>query len=213
MVLRPLRLRDAAAWRDVRTRNAAWLRPWEATVPLNDQDVPHTYGSMVRRLRGEAREGRGLPWALTYEGRFAGQLTVGGISRGSLMSGYIGYWIDQAVAGRGIMPTAVALATDHCFSQVGLHRVEINIRPENAASLRVVEKLGFRPEGTRERYLHIDGDWRDHLTFALCAEEVPEGLLARWQAHQVAEPATEVAKRGGSADPTATRAERPGDRA
>lgn len=177
--LRPLRLRDATAWREVRTRNARWLRPWEATLPLAEHDAPTTYGAMVRRLRAEAREGRSLPFALTVDGVFAGQVTVGGIARGSLLSGYIGYWIDQRVAGRGIMPTAVAMATDHCFREVGLHRVEINIRPENTASLRVVEKLGFRAEGLRERYLHIDGDWRDHLTFALCAEDVPEGLLAR----------------------------------
>ncbi len=177
--LRPLRLRDATAWREVRTRNARWLRPWEATLPLAEHDAPTTYGAMVRRLRAEAREGRSLPFALTVDGVFAGQVTVGGIARGSLLSAYIGYWIDQRVAGRGIMPTAVAMATDHCFREVGLHRVEINIRPENTASLRVVEKLGFRAEGLRERYLHIDGDWRDHLTFALCAEDVPEGLLAR----------------------------------
>lgn len=177
--LRPLRLRDATAWREVRTRNARWLRPWEATLPLAEHDAPTTYGAMVRRLRAEAREGRSLPFALTVDGVFAGQVTVGGIARGSLLSAYIGYWIDQRVAGRGIMPTAVAMATDHCFREVGLHRVEINIRPENTASLRVVEKLGFRAEGLRERYLHIDGDWRDHLTFALCAEDVPEGLLAQ----------------------------------
>ena len=183
--LRPLRLRDATAWREVRTRNARWLRPWEATLPLAEHDAPTTYGAMVRRLRAEAREGRSLPFALTVDGVFAGQVTVGGIARGSLLSAYIGYWIDQRVAGRGIMPTAVAMATDHCFREVGLHRVEINIRPENTASLRVVEKLGFRAEGLRERYLHIDGDWRDHLTFALCAEDVPEGLLSRWLSSRV----------------------------
>ena len=186
IVLRPLRLRDASAWREVRTRNARWLRPWEATIPLAERDVPHTYGAMVRRLRSEAREGRTLPFALTYEGDFVGQLTVGGIARGSLLGGYIGYWIDERCAGRGIMPTAVAMATDHCFGPVGLHRIEINIRPENGASLRVVEKLGFRYEGIRQRYLHIDGEWRDHATYALCAEEVPGGLLARWQATGVA---------------------------
>jgi [ribosomal protein S5]-alanine N-acetyltransferase len=183
--LRPLRLRDATAWREVRTRNARWLRPWEATLPLAELDAPTTYGSMVRRLRAEAREGRSLPFALTVDGVFAGQVTVGGIARGSLLSAYIGYWIDQRVAGRGIMPTAVAMATDHCFREVGLHRVEVNIRPENTASLRVVEKLGFRSEGIRERYLHIDGDWRDHLTFALCAEDVPDGLLPRWLSTRV----------------------------
>lgn len=178
--LRPLRLRDAVAWREVRTRNARWLRPWEATLPLSEHDAPTTYGSMVRRLRAEAREGRSLPFALMVDGAFAGQVTVGGISRGSLLSAYIGYWIDERYAGQGLMPTAVALVTDHCFEQVGLHRVEINVRPENAASLRVVHKLGFREEGVRERYLHIDGDWRDHVTFALCADDVPHGLLARW---------------------------------
>jgi ribosomal-protein-alanine N-acetyltransferase len=72
------------------------------------------------------------------------------------------------------------MATDHCFRVLGLHRMEINIRPENAPSLRVVEKLGFRPECLRPRYLHINGAWADHRSFALTAEEVPGGLLDRW---------------------------------
>jgi len=133
-------------------------------------------------LRAEAREGRTLPWVITLDGDLVGQVTVGGIARGSLLSGYIGYWIDSRVAGQGVTPTAVAMASDHCFDVLGLHRIEINIRPENTASLRVVEKLGFRAEGAREKYLHIDGAWRDHLTFALCREDVPEGVLARWRA-------------------------------
>ena len=141
-----------------------------------------SFAGMVRRLRAEAREGRTLPWVITLDGDLVGQVTVGGIARGSLLSGYIGYWIDSRVAGHGITPTAVAMASDHCFDVLGLHRIEINIRPENTASLRVVEKLGFRAEGAREKYLHIDGAWRDHLTFALCREDVPEGVLARWRA-------------------------------
>jgi ribosomal-protein-alanine N-acetyltransferase len=137
---------------------------------------------MVRRLRREARQGRSLPFAVTYEHRFVGQLTVNGITWGSFRSGYVGYWIDQAYAGRGVIPTALALTVDHCFA-VGLHRIEVNIRPENAASRRVVEKLGFRQEGLRSRMLHIDGAWRDHLSYALTAEDVrPEGLLTRWRA-------------------------------
>jgi [ribosomal protein S5]-alanine N-acetyltransferase len=178
--LRPLRLRDAQEWRTVRSRNAEWLRPWEATSPDPASDAPPTYSSMVRRLRGEARDGRTLPFVMTFDGELVGQLTVGGITWGSLRSAYIGYWIDRRFAGRGITPTAVALATDHCFA-MGLHRVEINIRPENLASRRVVEKLGYRPEGLRPAYLHIDGDWRDHLAFALTAEEIPGGLLTRWK--------------------------------
>lgn len=180
--LRPIRLRDAAAWREVRRVNAEWLRPWEATLPIGETDAPMSFAGMVRRLRAEAREGRTLPWVITLDGDLVGQVTVGGIARGSLLSGYIGYWIDSRVAGQGVTPTAVAMASDHCFDVLGLHRIEINIRPENTASLRVVEKLGFRAEGAREKYLHIDGAWRDHLTFALCREDVPEGVLARWRA-------------------------------
>jgi ribosomal-protein-alanine N-acetyltransferase len=136
---------------------------------------------MVRRLQTEARQGRSMPFVVEFGGRLVGQLTVGGIAWGSLRGAHIGYWVDQRVAGRGIIPTAVAMATDHCFA-IGLHRVEINIRPENVASRRVVEKLGFRPEGLRPAYLHIDGDWRDHLSFALTNDEVHEGLLVRWKA-------------------------------
>jgi ribosomal-protein-alanine N-acetyltransferase len=71
------------------------------------------------------------------------------------------------------------------MNQVGLHRVEIDVRPENTASLRVIEKLGFRYEGIKQRYIHINGDWRDHYIFALTAEEVPEGILNRFLRKQV----------------------------
>lgn len=110
-----------------------------------------------------------------------GQLTVSTIVWGSAMTATLGYWVDRDRAGRGVAPTAVALATDHCFNALGLHRMEVNIRPENKASLRVVEKLGFRDEGTRINYLHINGSWADHRSFALTSQEVPPGgLLNRW---------------------------------
>jgi len=185
VVLRPLRQRDALRWRAVRAANADWLAPWEATHP--DASVPApTFGQMVRAFAREARAGRMLPFAVDLDGVLVGQLTVSGIAWGSLRSGQIGYWVDRRVAGRGVIPTAVALAVDHCFFTMGLHRIEVNIRPENAASLRVVHKLGFRSEGLRRRYLHIDGAWRDHATFAMTPEEVPEGLLSRWR-HLVAD--------------------------
>jgi len=179
--LRPIRLRDAGAWREVRTANSEWLRPWEATTPPESGDVPPSFTTMVRRLRLEARERRTLPWIITVNDRLAGQLTVGGITWGSLRAAYIGYWIDQRHAGQGFTPTAVAMAVDYCFETLGLHRIEINVRPENHASRRVPEKLGFRVEGLRPRYLHIDGDWRDHLTYAMLAEESGPGVLWRWR--------------------------------
>jgi ribosomal-protein-alanine N-acetyltransferase len=176
-------VRDAAIWREIRVGNAAWLRPWEPTnpeTPLYRSSIG-PYVGMARTMRREARQGLALPWVVTYAGRFAGQLTVGGIVWGSARTGQVGYWIDQAAAGRGVIPTALAMAVDHCFFVVGLHRVEASIRPENQASRRVVEKLGFREEGLRRRYLHIDGAWRDHLCYALTAEDVRGGLLTRWR--------------------------------
>jgi len=180
VLLRPLRVRDGEMWRALRRSNAAWLSPWEATRP-GAEAGEMGFAPMVRRLRAEARTGRTLPFALDYHGRFVGQLTVAGITWGSLCAANVGYWIDQSHAGRGIMPTAVALATDHCLIGMGLHRVEICIRPENHNSRRVVEKLGFREEGLRPRYLHIDGAWRDHLVYVLTAEDVPAGLMHRWR--------------------------------
>jgi len=181
VVLRPLRRRDSEHWLALRSRNAAWLDPWEATAPQPARHRPPTFAGFVRTLARQARAGTALPFAIEYRGELVGQLTVSTIVRGSLCSASIGYWVSEHVAGRGIVPTAVAMAVDHCLGPVGLHRVEIAIRPENAASLRVVAKLGLREEGVRERYLHIQGDWRDHRTFAVTAEEVPDGLLARWR--------------------------------
>lgn len=180
--LAPIRTADGHLWRQLRRDNAAWLDPWEATPPLGNADVPPNFRMMARTLRAEARTGRTIPWMIRYRGRLVGQITVFGVSYGALRSAGAGYWVAQRFAGRGITPLALALATDYCWNAVGLHRMEVNIRPDNHASRRVVEKLGFRCEGTRQRYLHIDGHWCDHLSYALTAEEVPAGLVPRGEA-------------------------------
>ncbi|WP_028050813.1 GNAT family N-acetyltransferase [Cellulomonas sp. URHD0024] len=182
--LRPLRRRDQDAWMELRQINAGWLEPWDATSPTPLTGPRPSFGSFVRTLASQARAGTTLPFAIDLDGALVGQLTVSSIVYGSLRSAAIGYWVSEHVAGRGITPTAVALATDHCFDALGLHRVEVNIRPENRPSLRVVEKLGFRDEGVRERFLHIQDHWCDHRSFALTVEDVPEGLLARWHARR-----------------------------
>src|SRR5690606_9006215 len=117
---------------------------------------------------------------MEYDGEIVAQLNIWWFSPGSLCSATIGYWVSERFAGRGITTTAVAMATDTAFDRLGLHRMEICIRPENQASLRVVRKLGFRYEGLRRRFIHIDGDWRDHHAFALTREDVPDGVLNRW---------------------------------
>ncbi|PZU26767.1 MAG: GNAT family N-acetyltransferase [Microbacterium sp.] len=176
--LRLVKQRDAPALQAELLNNRAWLRPWEATSP--DGPVSFDMRLGIRRLLQQYRDGGGVPFVMEYDGEIAGQLNVWGIARGSLSSATIGYWVGERFAGRDITPTCVALATDVCFRELGLHRMEICIRPENKASLRVVEKLGFRYEGLRRRFIHIAGDWRDHYAFALVREEVPGGVLERW---------------------------------
>jgi ribosomal-protein-alanine N-acetyltransferase len=179
VVIRPIRLRDARVLERELLDNRGWLRKWEATNPHGAMSFD--VRSSIRSLQSNARAGFGLPFAIEYDGEFAGQLNVSGITYGSLSSATIGYWVSERFAGLGVTPAAVALASDYAFFQVGMHRIEICIRPENAPSLRVVEKLGFRYEGLRRRYIHINGDWRDHFCFALVAEELPTGVLRRWR--------------------------------
>jgi ribosomal-protein-alanine N-acetyltransferase len=181
--IRPIRLRDARALEKELLDNRTWLRQWEATSPHG----PATFDTRasIRSLQSSARAGHGLPFVMEYDGQLAGQLNVSSITYGSLASATLGYWVAERFAGKGVTPTSVALATDYCFFQLGLHRMEICIRPENGPSLRVVKKLGFRYEGLRRRYIHINGDWRDHFCFALVVEEIPQGVLRRWRSGDV----------------------------
>ena len=134
---------------------------------------------MITKMRARARDGQSMPFALTWDGELVGLLTVNGIMWGSSRSANVGYWVGRTHAGRGIVPAAVALVCDHLFSVVGLHRVEIAIRPDNDRSLRVVEKLGFTEVGLAPSYLHIAGQWRDHRVFQLVVDDVHGHVVDR----------------------------------
>ena len=188
--IRPIRLKDSRALERELAENRGWLRKWEATNPHGPMSFD--VRSSIRALQQNARAGLGLPFVIEHDGRLAGQLNVSSIAYGSLSTATIGYWVSEKFAGKGATPTAVALATDYCFFSVGLHRMEICIRPENQPSLRVVEKLGFRYEGLRRRYIHINGDWRDHFCFALTVDELPTGVLRRWLDGTVREEDAEI---------------------
>jgi [ribosomal protein S5]-alanine N-acetyltransferase len=172
IVLDRLRRRDRSAWTEVRHRNRDWLLPWDATSPGNHSPAGVPFRALVRHYDQEARAGRMLPFTIRVGDRLGGQMVVFGIAGGSLLSAAAGYWVDRDLAGLGIAPTALALAGDHLFGTLGLHRLEVNIRPENSSSLAVVRKLGFRDEGVRAAYLHINGGWRDHRSFALTTEDL-----------------------------------------
>ena len=158
-------------------KDRAWLSPWEATTP--GIRYPVDARDLVRNLLYQQRKGTGLAFIIEVDGALAGQINVANILYGSVSSATVGYWIGKDFAGRGAMPIAVALTIDYIFDELGLHRVEIDIRPENEASLRVVEKLKLREEGLKERFIHIDGQWRDHRVFAVTSEERKGSMLGR----------------------------------
>jgi ribosomal-protein-alanine N-acetyltransferase len=181
--LRIIRHRDAKTIEQLVLSNREWLRPWEATNPHGPTSFD--FKAQTRSLLRALENNDGIPFVIIYKDEIVGQLNVANILHGSVSSCVLGYWISPEVAGLGITPTAVALAMDYMFKIVGLHRVEIDIRPENEASIRVVEKLGLRYEGLKEKYIHINNDWRDHYVFALTSDEVSSGVLNRWLRNEI----------------------------
>lgn len=170
LFLKPIRFRDKTQWDNVRAVNRDWLSPWEATRPNIDHKsaLPSYYG-MVMQLNREMRALRSISlgvWLNENKDQvLIGQITLGGIIFGAMRGAHIGYWIDQRFANRGYTTRAVKLLTKFGFERLRLHRIEINLRPENEASKQVAIKAGFLLEGARNNYLHIAGDWRDHVTF------------------------------------------------
>ncbi|CAB4750379.1 unannotated protein [freshwater metagenome] len=168
--LRPLRFRDKAAWDSCRAKNREWLAPWEATRPEIDSHLPlPSFFGMVLQYRRDGQSLRSISLGIWLnEGgseKFIGQITLGGIVFGAMRGAHIGYWIDQRYANKGYTTKAVLALSDFGLTALSLHRIEINLRPENEASKRVAEKSGYIFEGIRPRYLHIDGAWRDHVTY------------------------------------------------
>ncbi|MDQ6656667.1 MAG: GNAT family N-acetyltransferase [Actinomycetota bacterium] len=180
VALRPLHRSDGAAWRAIRTRDESFLRPWDPTSSRTWAER-HSRTEWRRhrlQLRTAVLRGEALAFAIVVDDAFAGQVTFGGIQRGALRSGWVGYWVDSGLHSKGVATIALALAVDYAFGGGGLHRVEATIAPENAASRKVVGHLRFREEGMLQRYLEIDGGWKDHLLFALTSDEVRGGLVS-----------------------------------
>lgn len=173
VILRPARYRDKAAWDEVRAENREWLAPWEATLPTVIPGTPESefvskgrsFRSMVRALNREAAASRSFSFLIFSGQTLVGQITMGGVIFGALRGAHIGYWIDRNHANKGLTTDAVNTLTRFGFEVLGLHRIEINVRPENDASCRVAEKAGYVFEGDRPNFLHISGAWRDHKCF------------------------------------------------
>lgn len=178
VTLRPVRLRDARDWSRLRRRDEDYLAGWEPDAPgrWQERNSPWAWLAQCSGLRSLARQSQILPLAILVDGEYSGQLTLGNVVHGSVRSCWVGYWVQARLAGQGAATAAVALAVDHAFGPVGLHRVEATVHPHNSASLRVLAKLGFRDEGLLRRYLLVRGAWRDHRLLAITREEVGMGV-------------------------------------
>lgn len=173
-MLRPLIAADFPQWREVRTRNHNWLTKWEPSRPAGSPDVINDRHAFAARCNARERErhlGTGFGFGVFVDGQFAGEMNLSSVQRGPFQNSYVGYWIDEAVAGQGYTPEALVAVMKFAFEELSLHRVQIAIIPRNTASLRVVEKLALRSEGVAQRYLEINGTWEDHVRFAMTVEE------------------------------------------
>ena len=173
--LRPLEPADGDAWRNIRLRNRDWLEPWEPLPEPGSPDLLRDAAAFRARCASAARQ-RHLDSAHPFgifllDGTLVGEINLSGIQRGPFQSAHVGYWVDQAYAGRGLVPEALVLVLRLAFEELRLHRVEVAIVPRNRASRRVAEKLSLREEGIARGYLQIRGTWEDHVRYAITADE------------------------------------------
>ncbi|MFK7759652.1 MAG: GNAT family N-acetyltransferase [Phycisphaerales bacterium] len=162
---------DCEEFVSLRRSSRDHLERWEP-IPPSGLDL-YSYEAFGQELES-CNTASTQRWLICMKdsGAIAGRITLGNIERGPFQNGRFGYWIGAEFAGRGLMSEALSLAVMHAFTSVssgglGLHRVCANIVPTNAASRRVLEKVGFVKEGYSEKYLQIQGEWEDHERWAM----------------------------------------------
>ncbi len=171
--LKPLAIDDFEVWREVRVRCNDWLRKWEPRASVGGYQLydRRLFGARCATSERERLSDSAYAFGIFLGDRFVGETNISSIQRGPCQSGNVGYWIDEAVAGNGYMPEAVALVLRFAFETISLHRIQISIIPRNFASRRVPEKLNLRLEGMSLKYLEINGTWEDHVHYAVTQEE------------------------------------------
>lgn len=163
---------DHAEWSKLRASSRGFLEQWEPRWP--EDDLTRTaFRYRVRRYDADREAGLTLALfvCLRSNGRIAGGVTLGAIRRGAAECCSLGYWMGEQHAGKGLMSDALGSLIPHVFDRMQLHRIEAACIPDNARSQRLLEKVGFRREGYLNGYLKINGAWRDHLLYALVAED------------------------------------------
>jgi [ribosomal protein S5]-alanine N-acetyltransferase len=159
-VIRPVRPEDGEELAALYLANRDFLAPFEPVRPPEFFTADGQRERLERQLDGETH-----PFAILDDGAIAGTISLTNVVRGALQSAHTGYWIDNARNGRGLATGAVHDIVEFAFGEIGLHRLEAGTLVDNLASQRVLEKNGFERFGLAPRYLHIAGDWRDHVLF------------------------------------------------
>lgn len=174
LYLRPPLAADWEAWARLRETSAAFLTPWEPLWPVDALTKP-SYQHRLRRQLSEWRAGEGYHFLIfsTDDDTLLGGLSLTNVRRGVAQTAVLGYWVGEPFARRGVMSDAVKTALTFAFGELELHRIEAACLPRNRASRGLLEKLGFRNEGSARAYLRIAGRWEDHLLYAMLAEEMP----------------------------------------
>ena len=186
VMLRALAADDFEGWREVRRRCRDWLTRWEPRAFPGQPDPAEDRRAFAARCNARERErqlGSGYGFGIFVDGRFGGEINLSGIQRGPFQNAYVGYWIDEALAGHGYTPEAAVVLFRFAFEELNLHRLQVAIIPRNRSSRRVAEKLDLREEGVAMRYLEINGRWEDHVRYAMTSEEWAErrdDLLRDW---------------------------------
>ncbi|TLS52230.1 GNAT family N-acetyltransferase [Paenibacillus antri] len=171
LTLRPLQEDEAELSLDFAVRNRSFLQPWEP-VRNTLYYTLETHRDALIDEAAQRREGRALRLWLFERGRAIGNATLSNIVGGCFQSCHLGYKMDERETGKGYMTEAVEAIVRVAFDTLSLHRIEANVMPRNAASLRVVEKLGFYREGLARKYLKINGVWEDHIHMVLRNEKL-----------------------------------------
>ncbi len=163
---------DYLAWAELRALSRQHLTVWEPQWS-RDELTRSAYRRRLRQYQREMRDDQGHAFFVFRKGdaTLVGGLTLSNIKRGVAQSASIGYWMGLPYVGNGHMTDAVAAIIPFAFGTLGLHRLEAACLPHNGPSSRVLEKTGFRREGTARRYLKIDGIWQDHDLYALLDED------------------------------------------
>lgn len=163
---------DFDDWAELRYSSRVFLMRWEPTWPEDDL-TRLAFRRRVKRYAQEFRDDNSYAFFLfrRQDDRLLGGLTLSNVRRGVAQACSLGYWMGEPYAGRGYMSAGVRAIIPFVFDSLRLRRIEAACMPTNAASIRLLEKVGFTREGYARRYLCIAGTWQDHLLYAMLAED------------------------------------------